>query len=267
MKSFKTFIKEKATKTLVTTFGRFNPPHVGHAVNFKELAAAAKKEKADYRIYSSQSQDAKKNPLGYEEKIKFLRKLFPQHARSIYLDKKVKNPFDVAKQAYADGYEKLVIAVGPDRANEFRDMLLKYNKEGGIFYFPEGIEVIDTGKGVRISSATLMRKSAENNDLTTFAKNLPKTFKEVEKLFNAVRKGMGLKESTNFRKHININPNQVREQFFNKEIFNEDDTVISIKDNKTYKIKERFSNYVSAIHDDTIKKFFITDIIPINENP
>lgn len=267
MKSFKTFIKEKETKTLVTTFGRFNPPHVGHAVNFKELAAAAKKEKADYRIYSSQSQDAKKNPLGYEEKIKFLRKLFPQHARSIYLDKKVKNPFDVAKRAYADGYEKLVIAVGPDRANEFRDMLLKYNKEGGIFYFPEGIEVIDTGKGTRISSATLMRKSAENNDLTTFAKNLPKTFKEVEKLFNAVRKGMGLKESTNFRKHININPNQVREQFFNKEIFNEGDVVISIKDNKTYTIKERFSNYVSAAEGDTIKKFFITDIIPINENP
>jgi hypothetical protein len=267
MKSFKTFIKEKATKTLVTTFGRFNPPHVGHAVNFKELAAAAKKEKADYRIYSSQSQDAKKNPLGYEEKIKFLRKLFPQHARSIYLDKKVKNPFDVAKQAYADGYEKLVIAVGPDRANEFRDMLLKYNKEGGIFYFPEGIEVIDTGKGMRISSATLMRKSAENNDLTTFAKNLPKTFKEVEKLFNAVRKGMGLKESTNFRKHININPNETRERFFNKEIFNENDTIISIKDNKTYTIKERFSNYVSAAEGDTIKKFFITDIIPINENP
>ena len=267
MKSFKTFIKEKEVKTLVTTFGRFNPPHVGHAVNFKELAAAAKKEKADYRIYSSQSQDAKRNPLGYEEKIKFLRKLFPQHARSIYLDKKVKNPFDVAKQAYADGHEKLVIAVGPDRANEFKDMLLKYNKEGGIFYFPAGIEIVDTGKGKRISSATLMRKSAENNDLATFAKNLPKTFKEVEKLFNAVRKGMGLKESTNFRKHIDINPNEARERFFNKEIFNENDKVISIKDNKTYTIKERFSNYVSAADGTTIKKFFITDIIPINENP
>jgi ATP sulfurylase len=43
MKSFKTFIKEKEVKTLVTTFGRNNPPHIGHAVNFKELAAAAKK--------------------------------------------------------------------------------------------------------------------------------------------------------------------------------------------------------------------------------
>ena len=78
---------------------------------------------------------------------------------------------------------------------------------------------------------------------------------------------MGLKESVNFRKHININPNRVREQFFNKEIFNEDDKVISIKDNKTYTIKERFSNYVSAADGTTIKKFFITDIIPINENP
>ena len=144
---------------------------------------------------------------------------------------------------------------------------MKYNKEGGIFYFPEGIEVIDTGKGMRISSATLMRKAVENNDLKTFAKNLPKTFKEVEKLFNAVRKGMGLRESTNFRQHININPNKTREQFFNKEIFNENDKVISIKDNKTYTIKERFSNYVSAIDGAVIKKFFITDIIPINETP
>jgi len=266
MKSFKKFIEEKTIKTLAVGWGRFNPPHIGHEVNFKQIVDLSKKHKADYRIYTTQSEDEKKNPLSYEDKVKFLRKMFPKYARNIILDKGVKTIIQMAEQVHKDGYTRLVLGVGPDQYKTFKDLLLKYNKEDGPYYFPDGVKVIDTGKGKRIWSATQSRQAAQDNDLKTFAKGLPKGFKEIEKLFNAVRSGMGLKESTCFRKHIDINPNKLRDQYFKKEIFNEGDDIISIKDNLAYRILERFSNYVSvkSSKDNTIKKFFIDDITPIN---
>ena len=266
MKSFKKFVEDTTIKALAVGWGRFNPPHIGHEVNFKQIVDLSKKHNADYRIYPTQSEDPKKNPLPFEEKVKFLRKMFPKYARNIILDKKIKTVFDMAKQAYKDGYTKFILGVGPNQVKTFSDLLNKYHKEGGDYYFPNGLEVVDTGKGKRIYSATQMRKAAVDNDLKAFALGVPKGFKEIEQMFNAVRKGMGLKESRYFRKHIDINPNETRERFFNKEIFNIDDKIISIKNNKTYTIKERFSNYVSAVCDNNkVKKFFITDIIPINE--
>ena len=66
-----------------------NPPTVGHEKLLNVLARKAGRN--PYRIFLSQTQDSKKNPLGYAEKIKYARKMFPKHARSIILDKKVKN--------------------------------------------------------------------------------------------------------------------------------------------------------------------------------
>ena len=71
MKSFKQF-KEDSIKEVVVTFGRFNPPTVGHGKLLKKVSDLAKG--ADYKIYASQSNDPKKNPLKYEDKIKFLKK-------------------------------------------------------------------------------------------------------------------------------------------------------------------------------------------------
>ena len=55
MKSFSQFREEKK-KTLVTAFGRFNPPTVGHQKLIDKVAKVAGKN--DYQIYPSQSQDA-----------------------------------------------------------------------------------------------------------------------------------------------------------------------------------------------------------------
>ena len=66
LKSFKQFSEEKK-KEVVFTFGRFNPPTIGHGKLLAKVAAAAIGN--DYRIYASQSSDPKKNPLEYKEKI------------------------------------------------------------------------------------------------------------------------------------------------------------------------------------------------------
>ena len=87
MQSFKSYLVEEE-KTVYFTFGRMNPPTIGHEKLLDVLARKAAKN--PYRVYLSQTQDAKKNPLQYAEKVKIARKMFPRHARAIMLNKKVK---------------------------------------------------------------------------------------------------------------------------------------------------------------------------------
>jgi len=265
MKSFKQF-NEENEKPLVITFGRFNPPTVGHGKLFKKVASIAKGN--DYRIHSSQSSDPKKNPLSYKDKIKFLRKMFPDHGRSFILDTSIKNIFNAASKAHDDGYNKLIVVVGSDRVNEFKKTLTKYNGEKGrhgFYDFEHGIEIKSAGArdpdsddAVEAMSASKMRAAAEENDLKTFTLGMPKNFRGVADLLNAVRKGMGLKESTNFRKHVELETTNTREQFISGKIFNVGDRVL--KNGEEYEITERFTNHVSICKDDKTIKAFITDI-------
>jgi len=88
--SFKNYLVEEE-KTIYFTFGRMNPPTIGHEKLLNALSA--KSGKNPYRVFLSQTQDSKKNPLTYGEKVKLARKMFPKYARSIMLDKKVKTVF------------------------------------------------------------------------------------------------------------------------------------------------------------------------------
>ena len=82
--SFKQFLVEEE-KTVYFTFGRMNPPTIGHGKVFEALSKKAGRN--PYRIFLSQSQDPKKNPLPYTDKVKAVRKMFPRHARSIMFNK------------------------------------------------------------------------------------------------------------------------------------------------------------------------------------
>jgi len=62
-KTYEQFIKEVKGGTAVFTFGRFNPPTIGHEKLLKVIENTATKNEADQFIFLSQSQDAKKNPF------------------------------------------------------------------------------------------------------------------------------------------------------------------------------------------------------------
>ena len=108
MKSFIQYNEDKK-KEVVFTFGRFNPPTTGHEKLMNKLASVA--IGSNYRVYASHSQDAKKNPLQYDEKVKIMRKMFPKHGRNIILDSRIKNVFDVATSLYDQGYTRIVMVV------------------------------------------------------------------------------------------------------------------------------------------------------------
>src|SRR5210317_1480504 len=124
--SFKNYLVEEE-KTVYFTFGRMNPPTIGHEKLLNALAS--KSGKSPYRVFVSQSQDRKKNPLAYKDKVKVIRKMFPKHARNIMMNNKVKTAIDAAVQLYNEGYVNLVMVVGSDRVNEFEVLLKKYNGE------------------------------------------------------------------------------------------------------------------------------------------
>ena len=275
MKTFRKFTEE-SIKEIIISFGRFNPPTIGHQENIESIAAMAKGK--TFKIYASQSEDPKKNPLGYEEKIKFMRKMFPAYGRNIILDRNVKNIFDVASTAYDEGYTRFTVAVGSDRVNEFKALLQKYDGVAGThgyFKFPDGINAVSTGSrdpdiddrtgdATFKVSASKMRSAAADNDLQAFSAGIPKTFGAVKDLFNAVRQGMGLEESYNFRTHVQFNSiSEQREQYIKGSIFNVGDVVHCNKSDDLYTILERGANHVLCKNLNTLKenKFFIKDLI------
>ncbi len=250
VKGFKEFNEEK-TREVTFTFGRFNPPTVGHGKLLAKVASIATGN--DYKIYASKSNDAKKNPLQYSEKIKVMRKMFPKHGRNIVDDKSI-SVLHAAASLYSQGYTKAKFVVGSDRVKEMSSLLNKYNgvkAAHGLYDFDGGIEVVSAGdrdpdaEGVSGMSASKMRQAAIDGDFKSFSKGLPKEYGEDMSLFNLIRKRMGLKEMVNFRKHIQLPTlSEKRERYISGEIFNTGDRVTCQKTNHNFTIAERYSNYV-----------------------
>jgi hypothetical protein len=274
IKSFKLF-NEDTNKDVVFTFGRYNPPTTGHGVLFDKVASVAKKQKAAPKIYASQSQDSKKNPLDFNTKIKAMRKMFPKHARAIVADKTVKNALQVASALYSEGYRNATMVVGSDRVKEFEVLLNKYNgKEAahGYYNFENGIKVVSAGardpdaEGVEGMSASKMRRAASANDYELFKTGLPVAYKDGQQLFNDVRKGMGLKESVNFLQHIKLEEvSQVREDFVKGELFTIGQSVTVKETKELGEIYELGGNYVSVQLESCIKRFWLEQIVSTNE--
>lgn len=231
MKSFKQYVTE-AKNDITFTFGRFNPPTIGHEKLLEAVAKAASGSK--YYVFASQSQDAKKNPLDYETKVKFMRKMFPRHARNILLDKNARNVFDILVRLHNEGFNTVNMVVGSDRVKQFEKLTKQYNgvKARHGFYDFEEINIISAGErdpdaeGVTGMSASKMRSAAQDNNLELFMKGLPSGFKNGKEVFNAVRKGMGLEESHDFRQHIQLETvSEDREAYIQGELLNEGDVV------------------------------------------
>ena len=267
--SFKQFLVEEE-KTVYFTFGRMNPPTIGHG---KVMDTLAKKSgKMPYRIFVSQSQDAKKNPLTYTEKIKYARKMFPRHARSIILNKKIRNALEAASVLHNEGYINIVMVVGSDRLNEFSALLKRYNGQDGRhgFYNFKSIKVISAGdrdpdaEGTEGMSASKMRNAASENDFTTFAQGLPKNTanNEAKKMFNAVRKGMGLKEQKEFKNHIQLEPvSDLRESYVqDKNIFTVGESVVMMKNSMVGKIKHLGTNYLIVESNGETWRCWLSDV-------
>ena len=121
MKTLQGFITEKKDKSVTFSFGRFNPPTTGHALLVKKLKQLG--SGTDLMIFSSHSNDKRKNPLSHRDKVKFLRKFFGR----IIVDANVRTVFEIANELHKQGYTIVNMVVGTDRDKELEDLLTKYN--------------------------------------------------------------------------------------------------------------------------------------------
>ncbi len=258
------------------TFGRMNPPTIGHGKLLDTLSKKARR--FPYRIFLSQSNDKKKNPLQYKDKVKHIRKMFPKHARSIILNNKIKTPFHALSFLYDQGYKKVVMVAGSDRVTQYDVRLNKYNgKKGdhGFYNFEGGIKIISAGErdpdadGAEGASGTKQRGYAVANDFTGFARSLPSNMSNsnAKRLFNDVRSGLGLKEEKQFKNHIQLEPvSDLREAYLRDNIFEEGEKVVLTKKGIVGNIKYLGTNYLIVESKGETWRCWLDDVSKIDPN-
>ena len=272
--SFKSYLIEEE-RTVFFTFGRMNPPTTGHEKLMNELAK--KSGKHSYRIYLSQTLDKKKNPLDYATKVKTVRKFFPKHARQVMFDKKVKSVFDAVTEIFNDGFKNVSMVVGSDRVNEFNILLKKYNgvkARHGLYNFKK-INVISAGDrdpdadDISGMSASKMRDAASNGDFTQFSQGLPRNVSntDAKKIYNEVRRGMGLKEQKDYKNKLHFEPvSEKREAYVKGHLFNIGDSVTVVGSDELGRITNLGSNYVIIESGGKLYRKWINDIELFEKN-
>jgi hypothetical protein len=183
--------EEQQLSTIVFTFGRFNPPTIGHEILINKVKQVAEQFQAEYIIFSSQSQDKKKNPLSYAEKIFFMEQMFP--GTNFNKNTSIKTPFQ-ALEELGKKYDRAVLVVGSDRVPEFKTRMAPYVEEFGY----KDLVVVSAGErdpdadDASGMSASKARELAVAGDLDQFKQAIPGNNKLAEMMYNKVRSGLGI---------------------------------------------------------------------------
>lgn len=220
-------------KKALFTFGRFQPPTIGHkvlidfVVEAARLATAAndpidpfiyvssklndmgkymksKKFKEMQATGSFESTDLNENPLSVDVKLEYLKKMYPDHT-SIFM--KGTTLFKIIDELRSNGYTSITMAVGSDRVATFQKILGK-----------SGIDVISAGErsmgnaavgaanaaaggiatpNAKAMSGTKMREAAVKGDVANFTIGVmigSMTEDDAIHLLNLVRVGLGYPE-------------------------------------------------------------------------
>ncbi len=196
--TYKDAFRSLYMKKIVFTFGRFNPPTTGHHLLANKVKDIAGKRRAEYKIFGSSSQDAKRNPLSPTDKFRFMKKILKGF--NVAVDRKNKTPFEVLQQLSDEGYEDVTMVVGSDRVAEFKKNMSRYIGKKGYENISK-FDVVSAGdrdpdaEGVTGMSASKMRAAAEEGNFDSFRLGMPRHVSERDAmgLFKAIRKGMGVR--------------------------------------------------------------------------
>ena len=183
--------------TAVCAFGRMNPITIGH----RKLIDVMSEIPGHKLLYLSHTQNKKKDPLSYSQKLKWAKKIFEGKVNVI--ESHAINMFYMLHEIYEKGYKKIVYVCGEDRYDEMISVLNKYNgydtSAKDAYYSFDEISVICAGQRdedsldeVSSASASKARKFASDGDFENFARIVPLSIEDARKMFNEVRSGLGL---------------------------------------------------------------------------
>lgn len=274
MKSFHNFFEQaedtatqepkRVSDSIVTTFGRHNPPHLGHKLALDKAADIAGNEGADEAFYTSRSQNPKNNPLPHEMKIKHLQKMFPRHKDKWDTDPEMKTVLQTLGKAHGKGYKNAHLVVGGDRMQDMENLARKYN---GKLYDFENIYTHNAGDRdveedfISKLSASRQRRAAQKGDFRGFLEGLPigkdYTEDDAKELFELVQR-FGMKnESMDYRSDVE----ETREYYKSGWLYKTGDLVESLSNGMIGKVHRCGTNHLIVVTEDGLMfKSFIHDV-------
>ena len=105
-------IEAKSKMPMATfCFGRMNPPTVGHK---KVIQQTVELGKEHAYIFASNKHDPKSDPLEYDVKTEFIKKIHPNYS-NFMVTEYVRDPWQAACWLYDRGYRHMTFVAGSDR--------------------------------------------------------------------------------------------------------------------------------------------------------
>lgn len=198
------------------TFGRFQPPTIGHKVLIDKLSELARSENADAYVFVSSKQnnmekykrtklyksmtasgsfistDENENPLPVGTKVEILRKMYPSSGVT-FVDTTVEGCpqlFNVVDKLRSTGYDDITMGVGSDRVSTFEKV------------FKDSLKVVSLGErtvnatnmSAKAMSGTKMREAAVSGNKEAFLHGImigDMTREDGLRLMNMIRLSLG----------------------------------------------------------------------------
>jgi len=198
-------------------FGRMNPPTTGHEKLVAKIKSEARKNRATPMLFLSHSQDKKKNPLSYEDKIKYTKKAFG----NIVKKTNARTIIEVAK-LLEKKYDELIVIGGSDRIVDFQKLLDQYN---GKEYAFEKITVVSAGErdpdsdDVSGMSASKLRQLAATGKVKEFKAGLParlRSSKDGKEMYDKIREAAGITEDMTLDEVLNLQQRLKKKQMLKR---------------------------------------------------
>ena len=173
------FLSEDDQATAVFAFGRFNPPTIGHEKLLNTLRSVAQKMDAKPYLFLSHKQNAKTDPLSYQEKADYIQST-GKFADVEIGSADVNTIVQALQKLMGQGRTRVIMIAGSDRVTSFKQFLNQYNKQtdkkGNLVFDFDSVDVVSSGErdpdeeGVAGASASKARQAAINGDFATFSK-------------------------------------------------------------------------------------------------
>jgi len=198
------------------TFGRFQPPTIGHSVLINQIADLALTNNADAYVFVSSKQndidkykksikykemqkfkvfestDLNQNPLSVDLKVKILKKMYPETPVRFINTMlcQCTTIFPIVDKLRSAGYTDITMVVGSDRVESFSRILpdIKLIPAG------ETRTVNYLNKSVKAMSGTKMREAAVAGNVVAFKAGVlmgQMTDADAMELLNAIRTALG----------------------------------------------------------------------------
>lgn len=161
------------TNKAIFTYGRMNPPTIGHRKLIKAMLKKARETGATPFIVITHTQNKKKNPLKVAEKTAILERMFP-NIEIMHTSPTESNPNFIAARLAKRNFKNVKMMVGSDQVDAFRKFVKVPILSGGVRD--------PNANSVSAMSATKLRNAAKKDppNWNTFRGGINKSLSNSE---------------------------------------------------------------------------------------